>query len=106
VVRMEGLMGISPDGTEIVFASGGDLWTVPAAGGEARLLVSHPAPESRPLFFPDGARVAFVSTRTGGGDVYLLTLRTGELIRLAFDDAEEQLGVAVRELLAQVGARR
>ena len=34
---------ISPDDSEIAFVSGGDIWTVPAAGGEARLLVSHPS---------------------------------------------------------------
>lgn len=34
---------LSPDAREIVFASGGDLWTVPATGGDARLIVSHPA---------------------------------------------------------------
>jgi hypothetical protein len=39
---------ISPDRSEIAFVSGGDIWTVPAAGGEARLLVSHAANESRP----------------------------------------------------------
>src|ERR1700675_1743579 len=53
--------GISPDGMEIAFVSGGDIWTVPAAGGEARLLISHPATESRPLYSPDGKRLAFVS---------------------------------------------
>ena len=47
--------GISPDGREIAFVSGGDIWTVPATGGEARLLVSHTATESRPLYSPDGA---------------------------------------------------
>ncbi len=31
---------ISPDGREIAFVSGGDIWTVPAAGGEAHLLVT------------------------------------------------------------------
>jgi tricorn protease len=71
----------SPDGSEIAFVSGGDIWTVPAAGGEARLLVSHSATESRPLYSPDGRRLAFVSTRTGGGDVYVLTFATGELRR-------------------------
>ena len=34
---------ISPDRKEIAFVSGGDVWTVPSEGGEARLLVSHPA---------------------------------------------------------------
>ena len=81
--------GISPDGATIAFASGGDIWEVPARGGDARLLVSHPATESRPLFSPDGTRLAFVSTRTGAGDVYVLTLATGDLRRLTFDDAAE-----------------
>src|SRR5690349_14904710 len=70
--------GISPDGKEIAFVSGGDIWTVPATGGEARLLVSHPATEQRPLYSPDGRSLAFVSLRTGNGDIYVLTLDTGD----------------------------
>src|SRR5260370_3433696 len=56
---------ISPDGSEIAFVSGGDVWTVPAAGGEAHLLISNPANESRPLYSPARRRLAFISTRTG-----------------------------------------
>ncbi|MDX2033520.1 MAG: LpqB family beta-propeller domain-containing protein [Blastocatellia bacterium] len=82
---------LSPDRKEIAFVSGGDIWTVGAEGGDARLLVSHPANESRPLYSPDGKRLAFISARTGGGDIYLLTLETGELQRLTFDDANDQL---------------
>jgi tricorn protease len=46
--------GISPDGREIAFSSGGDIWSVPAAGGDARLLVADAATDRRPLFSPDG----------------------------------------------------
>jgi tricorn protease len=81
--------GISPDGSTIAFVSGGDIWEAPARGGDARLLVSHPATESRPLFSPDGTRLAFTSTRTGNGDVYVLTLASGDVTRLTFDDATE-----------------
>lgn len=88
---------LSPDGREIVFASGGDLWTVPAAGGDARLLVSHPATEGRPLWSPDGARLAFTSTRSGNGDIYVLTLATGALQRITFDDAADVLGAWSRD---------
>lgn len=49
---------IAPDRPEMVFVSGGDLWTAPLAGGEGRLLVSHPATESRPHQH---------SSRAGGG---------------------------------------
>ncbi|RYF69207.1 MAG: peptidase S41, partial [Cytophagaceae bacterium] len=82
---------ISPDGNEIAFISGGDIWTVPAAGGEARLLVAHADNESRPLYSPDGKYLAFASTRSGNGDIYLLTLESGDLRRLTFDDAAESL---------------
>jgi Tol biopolymer transport system component len=81
--------GISPDGSTIAFVSGGDIWEVPARGGDAHLLVSHPANEQRPLYSPDGSRIAFTSSRTGNGDVYVLALRSGDLTRLTFDDAVE-----------------
>ena len=87
----------SPDHSEIVFASGGDLWSVSARGGDARLLVSHAATEGRTLFSPDGRQLAFVSNRTGNGDVYILTLATGELRRLTFDDVNDQLDAWSRD---------
>jgi tricorn protease len=62
---------------------------VPTRGGEARLLLSHPATESRPLYSPDGKQLAFTSSRTGNGDVYVLALASGEVTRLTFDDANE-----------------
>lgn len=82
---------LAPDRKEIAFVSGGDIWTVPSTGGVAALLVSHPANEARPLYSPDGRQLAFISTRTGNGDIYLLTLATGELKRLTFDDGLDQL---------------
>lgn len=82
---------ISPDRTEIAFSSGGDIWSAPLAGGEARLLVAHPANDWRPVYSPDGKRLAFISNRTGGGDVYVLTFATGDLKRLTFDDGPENL---------------
>src|SRR5580704_6484828 len=82
---------ISPDGREIAFVSGGDIWTVAATGGEAHLLVTHPATESRPLYSPDGTKMAFVSTRTGAGNIYVLTLATGELMRLTYSDRPDSL---------------
>ncbi len=82
---------IAPSGREIAFVSAGDIWTVPAGGGEAHLLVSHPATESRPLYSPDGTRLAFVSTRTGAGNIYILTLATGDLKRLTFSESPDRL---------------
>jgi tricorn protease len=59
------------------------------ACGDARLVVSHPANESHPEYSPDGKTLAFVSDRTGGGDICLLTLATGDLRRLRYDAGNE-----------------
>ena len=83
--------GISPDGSEIAFVNGGDIWTVPAAGGEARILIAHPGIESRPLYSPDGSELAFNSTRAGSVDVWVMTLASGALRRLTVEDGAEQL---------------
>ena len=83
--------GIAPDGSDVAFVSGGDIWTVPAGGGEARLLISHAANDTRPIYSPDKKHLAFVSTRTGGGDVYVLTLATGDVRRITFDEGMDQL---------------
>jgi Tol biopolymer transport system component/C-terminal processing protease CtpA/Prc len=81
----------SPDGTQIAFVSAGDIWAVASGGGEARLLVAHPAEERRPLFSPEGSRLAFISDRTGNGDIYVLDLAAGDLARITFDDGFEDL---------------
>jgi Tol biopolymer transport system component len=83
--------GISPAGDEIAFVSGGDIWAVPSSGGQAHLLIAQSAAVSRPLYSPDGKRLAFVSNRTGNGDIYVMTLATGAVERLTYDDAPEQL---------------
>jgi tricorn protease len=88
---------ISPDASEIAFVSGGDIWTVSAKGGEARLLISHPDYESRPVYSPDGRYIAFNSTRSGNGDIYVLNIASGQLTRLTFDDAFDDLNAFSRD---------
>ncbi|MGI4831638.1 MAG: hypothetical protein ACRYFU_26170, partial [Janthinobacterium lividum] len=88
---------ISPDGKEIAFVSGSDIWVVPSSGGQAHLLISDPAEESRPLYSPDGAKLAFMSTRTGGGDIYVLTLSTGQLQRITYSDSPSNLDAWSRD---------
>src|SRR3954471_21814688 len=82
---------ISPDRSEIAFSSGGDIWVVPATGGQAHLLISHSATDSRPKYSPDGRRLAFTSTRNGAADIYVLTFESGAIQRVTFDDVAETL---------------
>lgn len=88
---------ISPDRKEIVFVSGGDIWSAPSEGGNAQLLVSHPATESRPMYSPDGKSLAFVSNRTGGGDIYVLNFETNDLRRVTFDNSLDNLDAWSRD---------
>lgn len=81
----------SPDGSEVAFVSGGDIWVVPATGGVAHLLVSHEANEGHPLYSPDGTRLAFVSNRAGDNDIYVLHFASGDVTRLTWGDAGEEL---------------
>lgn len=82
---------ISPDNSEIAFVSGGDIWSVPAAGGTARLLVSHPATEGLPIFSPDGKKLAFTSTRSGNTDIYVLEFENSKLSRVTYSDGADNL---------------
>ncbi len=88
---------LSPDGAEIAFASGGDIWTVPTAGGTARLLITDPATEERPIYSPDGKEMAFTSTRGGAPNIYIVTLATGQVRRLTWSDSTEQLDAWSRD---------
>ncbi|HXR97199.1 MAG TPA: S41 family peptidase [Terriglobales bacterium] len=82
---------LSPDASQLAFVSGSAIWTAPASGGTARLLIADPATASRPLYSPDGKWLAFDSTRTGNGDVYLFERATGKLTRLTYDDGMDAL---------------
>src|SRR6185503_20906047 len=82
---------ISPDGRTIAFVSGGSVWTGPVGGGTARILVNDRLIGDRPLYSPDGSQLAFVSYRGGSADIYVLTLASGALARLTYDDSTEWL---------------
>lgn len=82
---------LSPDGSLIAFASGGDIWEVAATGGTARPLVTDAATEGRPLYSPDGTRLAFTSTRGGSQNLYVLDLASGAVTRLTYAESAEEL---------------
>lgn len=80
---------LSPDGQTIAFSYQGDLFTVPATGGEARQLTTHPGQDTRPVWSPDGKQLAFASDREGQFDVYLIDKEGGEPKRLTTHSASE-----------------
>jgi tricorn protease len=77
---------VSPDHRQIAFVSGGDIWSVSSEGGNAHLLAAVDGTASRPLYSPDGTRIAFVSSRPGAYGIYVLTIAGGALTRLTHAD--------------------
>ncbi|MFI5378166.1 MAG: LpqB family beta-propeller domain-containing protein [Tepidisphaerales bacterium] len=69
----------------LVFVAEGDLWKVPAAGGVATRITSHPAEESTPAISPDGQTVAFVGHYEGPAEVYTMPLAGGLPTRRTYD---------------------
>ena len=65
---------VSPDGQTLVFDLLGDLYTLPIAGGSATRLTSGLAFDAQPRFSPDGKKVVFVSDRSGGENLWTLSL--------------------------------
>ena len=80
---------ISPDGSTIAFAYKGDLYCVPATGGEARQLTTPAAYDSQPIWSPDGKKIAFTSNREGSLDVYVISAKGGAPTRLTTHSGKE-----------------
>ncbi len=80
---------ISPDGTRIVFSYKGDLYTVPAQGGDAVRVTTGPAYESAPVWSPDGRSIAYASDRNGGKDIFIIPAEGGAPRQLTFNSAAE-----------------
>ncbi|MBI3448916.1 MAG: PD40 domain-containing protein [Acidobacteria bacterium] len=73
----------------IVFASEGDLWKVPAAGGSAQRLTAYEGEEKFPHISPDGRLIAFTAQYDGNDDVYVISADGGEPVRLTYHPAQD-----------------
>ena len=74
----------SPQGHEVLYDGGGDLFLITIPGGERRQLVKTPTAEHDPKFSPDGKRVAF----RRGWDLYALNVADGRETRLTSEGSD------------------
>jgi len=63
---------VSPDGKQIVFDLLGDIYVIPAEGGEAKSLTHGMAWDEQPRWSPDGRRIVFTSDRGGGDNLWVM----------------------------------
>ena len=86
-----GEMKLSPDGKIVVysvtrhsiFANHGytDLFSVPAAGGEAKHLTTFAGSESNPRWKPDGTKIGFISDEDGSSQIWEMNIDGTEQIK-------------------------
>lgn len=65
-------LDLSPDGKTIVFELLGDLYTMPAEGGEATRIIGGIHYDGMPRYSPDGKKILFVSDRSGAENLWTI----------------------------------
>lgn len=71
-------LDVSPDGKTIAFDLLGDIYTMPIAGGDAKVLRQGLAWEVQPRFSPDGKKILFTSDAGGGDNVWTMNADGGD----------------------------
>jgi Tol biopolymer transport system component len=64
-------LDVAPDGRSIVFELLGDLYTLPIDGGSATRITSGLMFDSQPRYSPDGAKIVFLSDRSGDENIWI-----------------------------------
>ncbi len=75
---------LSPDGAQICFSWINEIWSADIDGGNIRRLTNNAAVDSQPLYSPDGKQIAFISSRTGSNQIYLMKTDGSELQQVTF----------------------
>lgn len=82
-------LDVSPDGKTIAFELLGDIYTLPIAGGEAKLISGGMAFDSQPKFSPDGKWIAFLSDRDGNENIWIMRADGSEAKQVSKDASGE-----------------
>jgi Tol biopolymer transport system component/imidazolonepropionase-like amidohydrolase len=77
---------LSPDGKTMVFAILGDIYRLPAAGGEARPITRGLPIDTQPTFSPDGHWIAFLSDRSGAENLWVSRLDGSDARQVTLHD--------------------
>ena len=78
-----------PDGDRVVFVADGNIWAVPAAGGNALRLTSGPGQDMFPRVSPDGKFLAYTHADNAGTEVFVIPAAGGAARQLTFRPSAE-----------------
>jgi Tol biopolymer transport system component len=62
---------VGPDGKTLLFDLLGDIYSLPAGGGDATLVHGGPAMQRAPSFSPDGTRLLYLSDASGSDNLWV-----------------------------------
>lgn len=88
-IRFASHPSLSPDGKQIYFSYDGDIYSVPAGGGQATAVITMPGVQDSPIVSPDGKWLAFSSDIQGNNDVYVVPVAGGNAVQLTFHEAPD-----------------
>ncbi len=77
--------------SHIVFAYGGELWSVSREGGTAVQLTNGPGQKLAPRFSPDGRWIAFTAQYSGNFNVYVMPAEGGESRQLTYGPGPDRV---------------
>lgn len=77
-------LALSPDGSKLAFSYQGDIWVAPSSGGKAIPLTDNVEMDDRPVWSPDGTKIAFASDRFGNNDVFVVDADGGRPKRVTY----------------------
>jgi Tol biopolymer transport system component len=74
----------SPNGARIAFQAGSEIYVMNANGTGIVNLTNHPAHDTDPTWSPDGASIAFWSTRSGNAQLHIIPAAGGAATQITF----------------------
>jgi dipeptidyl aminopeptidase/acylaminoacyl peptidase len=81
-------LDLAPDGASLVFDLLGDLYRLPAGGGQAQALSHGLGFDAQPVVSPDGRWIAFVSDRSGSDYLWVMRADGSDARQITFFDDE------------------
>lgn len=73
---------VSRDGKTIAFDLLGDIYTMPITGGKATAFTRGMGFDAQPRFSPDGTKIVFVSDRTGGYNLWTISVDKKDTVQI------------------------